>query len=128
MKTTVLKLFAVLAFIATGTTFAQSNISGSVVEVEKEVKTTDIKIEVEVDSQEELESTFTIEDIQELIDETGAGEDLSFSIKCNGEEMTNGLKASMTYEIKGNTDDRENFIKSIKKLRKAAIKYYQSKN
>ena len=42
--------------------------------------------------------------------------------------MSNGVKSSMSYEIKGNTSDKKTFLESIKKLREAAIKYYKSKN
>ncbi len=93
-----------------------------------EVKIENIKIEVEVDSAEEIESTFTIDDFESLLNEADEGEELSFKIKCNGEKMSNGVKSSMSYEIKGNTSDKKTFLESIKKLREAAIKYYKSKN
>ena len=93
-----------------------------------EVKIENIKIEVEVDSAEEIESTFTIDDFESLLNEADEGEELSFKIKSSGEKMSNGVKSSMSYEIKGNTSDKKTFLESIKKLREAAIKYYKSKN
>lgn len=92
------------------------------------INTSEVKIEVEVDSAEEIESTFTIDDFESLLNEADEGEELSFKIKCNGEKMSNGVKSSMSYEIKGNTSDKKTFLESIKKLREAAIKYYKSKN
>ena len=95
------------------------------------INTSEVKIEnikIEVDSAEEIESTFTIDDFESLLNEADEGEELSFKIKCNGEKMSNGVKSSMSYEIKGNTSDKKIFLESIKKLREAAIKYYKSKN
>ncbi|TCK67476.1 hypothetical protein DFQ05_1252 [Winogradskyella wandonensis] len=119
-------LITVVAIIMVTSVFAQSN------NLKGEVKLGDNKIEnmsisVEVDSAEEIESTFSIKDFEELLDITEKGEELSFKIKCNGKTMSNGVKSSMSYEIKGNTNDKKEFLKNIKKLRKAAIKYYKSK-
>ena len=66
-------------------------------------------------------------DYLSLLNLTEEGEELSFKIKCNGKKMSNGVKSSMSYEIKGNTNDKKTFLKNIEKLRKAAIKYYKSK-
>ncbi|RZN84288.1 MAG: hypothetical protein EVB11_02460 [Winogradskyella sp.] len=119
-------LITVLALCLSVSIFAQSqNLKGEVKVTD--VKVENVKIEVEVDSIEEIESTFTIEDFKQLLDETEEGEDLTFKIKCNGKKMPNGLKSSMSYEVKGNTSDKESFLKNVAKLRKAAIKYYQSK-
>ncbi|GGI55802.1 hypothetical protein [Winogradskyella haliclonae] len=120
-------LITVIALCLSASIFGQSlNLKGEV--KDNDVKVENVKIEVEVDSIEEIESTFTIEDFKQLLDETTEGEDLTFKIKCNGKKMSNGLKSSMSYEIKGNTSDKETFLENVTKLRKAAIKYYQSKN
>ena len=119
-------LITVLALCFATSIFAQSqNLKGEVKVTD--VKIENVKIEVEVDSVEEIESSFTIEDFKQLLDETSEGEDLTFKIKCNGKKMSNGLKSSMSYEVKGNTSDKETFLENVAKLRKAAIKYYQSK-
>ena len=120
-------LFTVLALCVSVVIFAQTqNLKGEVKITE--VKVEYIKIEVEVDSAEEIESSFAIKDFESFLDEADEGEELSFKIKCNGEKMSNGVKSSMSYEIKGNTGDKKAFLDSIKKLREAAIKYYKSKN
>ena len=93
----------------------------------KDVKIENVSIRVEVDSAEELESTFTVKDFEELLDQTEAGEELSFKIKCNGKKMSNGVKSSMSFSIKGNTDNKKDFLKNLAKLRNAAMNYYKSK-
>ncbi|SHH00388.1 hypothetical protein [Winogradskyella jejuensis] len=112
-------------FMATAI-FAQSKDLNGKVKLD-DVKIENVSISVEVDSAEDIESTFSIKDFEELLDITEKGEELSFKIKCNGKTMSNGVKSSMSYEIKGNTNDKKEFLKNIKKLRKAAIKYYKSK-
>lgn len=105
---------------------------GQTKSVKGDVKLTDFKIEnfkieVEVDSAEEIKSTFTVDDFKEILEETGNNEDLEFKIKCNSEENANGTTSYVTYKVKGNTNDKKSFLKSVKKIRKAAIKYYNSK-
>jgi len=110
----------------TALTFVQAqNVKGEVKVSDVEIE--NVKIEVEVDSIEEIESTFTVDDFKQLLDDTEEGEDLTFKIKCNGEVMSNGLKSSMSYEVKGNTSNKQAFLDNVKKLRKAAIKYYKLK-
>lgn len=119
-------LFTVLALCASVVIFAQTqNLKGEVKITE--VKLENLKIEVEVDSAEEIKSTFTVDDFKEILENTGENEKLTFKIKCNGEEMSNGVKSSMSYEIKGNSNEKEAFLKNVTKLRKAALKYYNSK-
>ncbi len=91
------------------------------------LKVENLSIEVTVDSAAEVKSTFTTKTIQELIGETEEGEEFSFKITCNGPKKTNGVRSKVSYEVKGNTDDKMNFIKSVKKIRAAAINYYESK-
>ena len=119
-------LIKLLVILTLSLTFTQAqNLTAKI--NTSEVKIENIKIEVEVDSAEEIEYCFTIDDFESLLDEADEGEELSFKIKCKRKEMSNGVESSMSYEIKGNTSDKKTFLKSIKKLREAAIKYYKSK-
>jgi len=121
-------LITLITLFMTTAYFAQSkDLNGKVNQDIEVVKIENVSISVEVDSVEEIESTFTIKDFKELLNLTEEGEELSFKIKCNGKKMSNGVKSSMSYEIKGNTNDKKTFLKNIEKLRKAAIKYYKSK-
>lgn len=97
-----------------------------------DVSTEDIKIQglsvsVDVDSAEEIESTFKIKDIKEILNSVSENEEISFEIVCNGEEMSNGTKSHVSYKVDGNSNDINSFLKRVKKIRKAAIKYYKAK-
>ncbi|MFD1063036.1 hypothetical protein ACFQ1Q_07240 [Winogradskyella litorisediminis] len=92
-----------------------------------DVKVESLSISVEVDSAEEIESTFSIEDFEEILNETEAKDELSFKIKCNGKKMSNGKSSSVSYTVKGNINEKQKFLESIAKVRASAIKYYNSK-
>jgi hypothetical protein len=97
------------------------------VEVRKEVITERVDVSVTVDSVEELESTFTLDDIKEMFTLTTEGKDVSFELVCNGDLMSNGKKSYMSYKIEGSSDDQEAFLKRVEVIRNAAIKYYRNK-
>ncbi|WP_115462265.1 hypothetical protein [Winogradskyella aurantiaca] len=114
------KLFTILGLSLGVLTFAQENdlhVSYS------ENNFEDVKMEITIDSAEELEATFQVDDIKELLDLTW-GQSATFKITCRGELMSNGKPSTMSYEIeKGDMSDKE-FIKMVKKIRKAALHYY----
>lgn len=121
MKTIKLSVFAILLFLGFNVA-AQSNVEKSEL-----VKIESFSIKVEVDSAEEVESTFKIEDFEEILSQAQPNIDITFELKCNGDTMSNGSKSSMSYTIKGNLNKKEEFLKGITKIRSAAIKYYNSK-
>jgi len=119
------KLVTCLALVITSLGFGQSKtVLG---EAKDTTKVENISITVTVDSLEEIESTFKIEDIKEILTMSEANETIGFKIVCNGETMSNGKKAHMSYSIEGNSDEPEAFLKSIEKIRNSAIKYYTNK-
>jgi hypothetical protein len=84
-------------------------------------------VKVEVDSAEDLESTFKIKDIEDALEILENGQDISLEIICNGEKMTNGINSSLGLKIKGNTDKKEEFLVLAKKIRSAALNHYNKK-
>jgi len=94
---------------------------------ENNLKINDIGVSVTVDSAEELEDTFKIEDIKNLLEESKDIENISFEIICNGDLMSNGEKSTLTYRVNGDSNDIKSFLKSVKKMKRAAIKYYKNK-
>jgi hypothetical protein len=84
----------------------------------------EVTMEVTVDSAEDLEQTFKVQDIIDLM-EMAEGSSARFKLTCRGERMSNGEFATMSYAIeKGDISDKE-FVKMVKQLRKAAIAYYK---
>ena len=119
-------VFTILTLLLTTISFGQSeDIEFEI--TENNLKVSDLSVSVTVDSAEEVESTFKVNDIKELLKESVDVENISFEIICNGDMMSNGKKSTLTYKVNGNSDDTKSFLKSIKKMRKAAIKYYKNK-
>ncbi|WP_456437246.1 hypothetical protein [Psychroserpens sp.] len=120
------KLFTIFTLLLTTISFSQSeDIEFEI--TEGNLKVSDLSVSVTVDSAEEVESTFKVKDIKELLKESVDVENISFEIICNGDMMSNGEKSTLSYKVNGNSDDVNSFLKSIKKMRKAAIKYYKNK-
>lgn len=121
------RLSVVLAICFATSMFAQQkDLKGNV--TFNKVKVENFQIAVEVDSLEEIESTFSVDDFREILSETGENESITFSIKCNDRKVGEEVKSHIKYEIKGNTNEKEKFLESVEKIRAAAIKYYSSKN
>lgn len=93
----------------------------------EETKVESVDVVVTVDNIEELESTFTIDDVKEMFDLSEGKESVSFKLVCNGEVMSSGKKSKMTYIVEGTSDDKETFVQRVEKIRNAAIKYYKNK-
>lgn len=91
-----------------------------------QTRITNLEVVVTVDSANDIEKTFKVEDIKEILNESDPNEEISFSLVCNGAKMSNGKKSTMTYKIEGNSDESEEFLSLVKKLRKSAIKYYEN--
>ncbi|MGS2727615.1 hypothetical protein ACU8DI_13480 [Psychroserpens sp. BH13MA-6] len=119
-------LAVVLGIFLTTISYAQET-SVDKEQVLKEVKLKDFGVSISIDSAEELESTFTIADIREILGELNVNEDVSFEVVCNGDKMSNGKTTTLTYKVNGNTSDINSFLKSVNKIRNAAINYYSNK-
>lgn len=128
MKAKIKNFITVLVLFLVTLSYGQlTETEGKTEIVVDEIKVEDVKIEVSVDSAEEIESTFSIEDIEKIFDENTDSEEITFKIICNGEKMSNGESSSVSYSVKGNRKGKDLFIKSVDRIRKAAIKYYKNK-
>ena len=104
--------------------FSQNQLQSNYKDV-SQTKINNLEVVVTVDSAKDVINTFKVEDIEEIIKETGPNESLTFSLVCNGALMSNGKKSTMTYKIEGNSNEPEEFLTLVAKLRKSAIKYYK---
>lgn len=123
MKAAITMAFLLLVTISLGQT---QNFKDS--ESLQVTKVSDFKISVTVDSAEDLETTFKMNDVKDVLNEVSEDESLSFEIICNGHEMSNGEKSKVSYKVKGNSNDLKGFLKTVKKVRKGAINYYKNKH
>lgn len=87
-----------------------------------------MSVSISVDSAKEIISTFDIKDIKELIGEVEPNKALNFEITCNNNDTKSGTPSTLTYRIKGNSDDQKEFLQRVKELRKAAVKFYNNKS
>jgi hypothetical protein len=122
MKNLILPLTLVLGVLG----FSQSK-SLEDIEVRKETRVERVDVTVTVDSLEELESTFTLDDVREMFELSGDDKAVSFNLVCNGKPMSNGKKSNMSYKVEGSSGEETIFIKRVEAIKKAAIKYYQNK-
>ncbi|WP_040248144.1 hypothetical protein [Psychroserpens mesophilus] len=122
MKTAFTILFLFLATISV----AQSQNSDHSKKIQV-TKVTDFKISVVVNSLNEIKRTFTMNDIKDILNDLPENENVSFEMICNGKEMSDNKKSSVSYKVMGNVDDRRGFLKTIEKVRQGAINYYKSK-
>jgi len=106
--------------------FSQSNdLNGLVVKKVEVVE--NVAISITVDSAEEIKKSLRIEDVREALEMSSPNQSVNFSITCNGKPNPNGVRSHMTYKIKGNSNDMENFLKRVEILRSSAIKFYNYK-
>jgi len=106
--------------------FSQSNdLNGLVVKKVEVVE--NVAISITVDSAEEIKKSLRIEDVREALEMSSPNQSVNFSITCNGKPNPNGVRSHMTYKIKGNSNDTENFLKRVEILRSSAIKFYNYK-
>ena len=103
--------------------FSQSNNTKGLV-VNEMVKVESMAITVTIDSAEELESTFKLDDLRKMLNESSKNQTISFEIICNGDKISNGVTSYLSYKVQGNSDEPEEFLKRVEKVRKAAINYY----
>lgn len=120
MKHLIKTLLLLITFI--GISNAQS-ITGEV--NENQLLIEGFNLTVTVDSLSDLESTFKIEDLKLLIEDTKTNQTISFKIICNGKPMSNGEASYMSYEVSGNSAKSEDFLKKAEKIFLAAKKYYK---
>ena len=111
--------------IATVTCGQAQNLEANV--TTENTKITNVSVSVTVDSAKEVESTFKMKDIKKILNEVEGGEELSFEITCNGDNISEGVSRKVSYRVTGNSNDKKRFLESIKKIRKAAIAYYNNK-
>ncbi|MFT4610681.1 MAG: precorrin-2 methylase [Glaciecola sp.] len=120
-------VFTILGLLIAAVSFSQTqDLVGKV--TTENTKITNLSVAVTVDSAEEVESTFNMKDIKNILNEIEDNGEISFEIICKGDDMINGTKSTLSYRVNGNSSDLKGFLKRIKKIRKAAIRYYNNKN
>ena len=122
MKNLVTCLVLLFSFLG----FSQSNELNGLV-VKKVAVLENVTISITADSAEEIKKSLKIEDIKEALEMSSPNQSVNFSITCNGKPNPNGVRSHMTYKIKGNSNDLENFLNGVEKLRTSAIKFYNYK-
>ena len=123
MKNLITCLFVLLVTLG----FSQSKSSNNAIS-KNTVKVESMSLTIEVDSAEELKSTFKLEDLSEIFSSDNKDESYSLKIICNGEKMSNGVKSHISYKVEGNSADTESFFKRVELIRDSALSYYNNKN
>lgn len=119
------KMFTCLMLTIATVAFSQNKLHGKTSNL-SHTKISNLEVVVTVDSAKDIENTFKVEDIKEILNEADSNEAISFSLVCNGTMMSNGKKSTMTYKIEGDTGEPEEFLTLVSRLRTSAIKYYNN--
>ena len=106
--------------------FSQS-LSGKGSIHQKVTKVENMAVTITVDSAEELKSVFEVEDIKAILEESSKNESISFKIICNKKDASTGVESQVSYKVEGNSNESDNFLKTVEKIRTAAINYYNDK-
>ncbi|MGV6830769.1 MAG: hypothetical protein ACWA5P_04280 [bacterium] len=119
MKNLIIYLLMIAAQFA-----VSQNLEGSAYEQDTETQLKDFKMSVVVDSEADLNKTFTMNDLDQLINRVSEDQSVSFELTCK--TTANKASKSISYKIEGNASDIESFREGVVKIRKAAVKYFKN--
>lgn len=120
-------LIAVLALITTVAGFGQNNdkiktLKGDINANVKSYQQITNSIDVTINYLKDIDATFSLKDIKDIIDEMPLDRDIVFSMTCNKDESS-----KVNYIVNGNTNDYKKFIKDVSDVREKAIRFYKNK-
>lgn len=87
-------------------------------------KLENVSLSLSINSSEDLES-LDMESLISVFEEVSPNEDISVELNCKGKPMSNGELSSFSMKVKGNTNQRDQFTKLVKKLKKTAQTFYK---
>lgn len=93
-----------------------------------EIKIDSLSIEAIIDLVEELETTCEKESMEKLFSELGDIDDITFKLTCKGKPSANGVDSSVSYEIKGNSAQKDVFLAQVELIKWAARAFYNKQN
>ncbi len=122
-------VITILALLLATLSFAQNdNLNGKIsVEKEQTIAIRDLKLSVTVDSVEDIERTFSVEDIKEIVEMADDNENITFEISLEDKSVKAGVIKSVSYKVKGNTNEKDGFLESVKRIRNASLNFYTDK-
>ena len=103
---------------------ASQNLEGNAFEKDANTQIADFKMAVSVASEADLNKTFTMNDLDQLINRVSDDQSVSFELTCK--TSANKGSKSISYKIEGNASDIESFREGVVKIRKAAVKYFKN--
>lgn len=90
-------------------------------------KTENFSIAISVDSAEEIEEALSPKNTESFFEIMGYDEEITFKLKCNFSEDKDKIKGNMTYSITGKGNEKEQFLKDLKRVKTLALKFYNLK-
>lgn len=115
-----------LSLLFVSLTFGQSE-KGTQKTTRQHLEISDIDVSVTVDSIEDIESTFELESIKELLEVSIDIETIAFQIVCNDTKSNLGTQRQLSYKVEGKYEDINTLIERVKKMKQAAINFYKNK-
>lgn len=94
---------------------------------DKNYKLEDVSLSITVNNKEDLEQ-IEFDKLESLFENLGEDEPVSFEIVCNSENKNINNNASAKFRISSNSSNKDQFFKRLYKIKKSAIKFYNSNN
>ncbi|WP_299547082.1 hypothetical protein [Seonamhaeicola sp.] len=117
MKRTLI-LFGILSAFVIAAEAQNKNLPKEKVTIEN------LSLSVSVNSVEDL-NTLDIESLEDIFEMVGSNTPISIALKCTGKPMANGELSSFSMKVSGNSDEKEDFDKWLKKLKRTALVFYK---
>ena len=83
-------------------------------------------VNVTVDSLEDLNSTFNLNDFDELLDKVSPDQTISFKLTCNNQSKNE--QNHISYSFDGNSNKPDEFREQIAKIRNSALNFYSKED
>lgn len=116
-------VITLLVLVCVSFGYSQTNLDEETLNTPLKFK--NLNISIIVNSADDIKSTLNVSAIEDVIVDIDNNETLSFAITC--ENTSKNSNSYLVYTVKGNTNDVDGFIKSVKKIKKSATKYYKNK-
>ena len=108
--------------------FAVSQNNDSKIEISKKNYTLeDVNLSITVNNKEDLEA-IDIDKFETFFEDLGENEPISLEFICKDEAINLEEKSDFKIKVTGNSNDKKDFIKRLRKIKKTALNYYNKNN
>jgi len=119
-------MLSIMLIVFSLSAFAQ-NEESEIVKVSNKTQVERVDVELTVNAAIELENALKLEDIREILKNSEPTTLISLKITCKNFKDGFISKEYISYKIEGSIEDEQQFIENVKRIKKAALSYYENK-